>query len=143
MNESTRIQIECEPPHYIACECCGENITRLTRFVYQNHNAFAYYYGEIEPNKHSNFIKCLVVICEFDDNNEIIYKVGFPMMLWDNQDVVVTTLLNADEVAWQTIADVKILNRKNALVHHYKADVFRISDEILKQDKEIMNFFGE
>lgn len=143
MNENPLIEIECEPPHYMACECCGENITRLTRFVYQNHNAFAYYYGEIEPNKHSDFIKCLVVICEFDENDKIVHKIGFPIVLWDNQGVVATTLLDADETSWQNIPNVEILNRESALVHHYKADVFRISDNILEQDKEIMNFFGK
>lgn len=143
MSENLLMKIECEPPHYIACQCCGENITRLTRFVYKNHNAFAYYYGEIEPKKHNDFIKCLVVICEFDDNDEIVHKIGFPIVLWNNQGLIATTLLNADEIAWQNIANVEILNRESALVNPYKSDVFRISDEILEQDKEIMDFFGK
>lgn len=141
MNENPLIEIECEPPHYFACQCCGENIIRLTRFVYKNDNAFAYYYGEIQP--HNEYIKCLVVMCGFDDDGEINRKIGFPLMLWQNQDGVITTLLNADEIPWQDIANMEILSRESALIHHYKSDVFRISDEILKQDKEMMNFFGK
>lgn len=110
--------------------------------VYQDNHAFAYYYAHIEPHHH-DFVKCLVVICEFDDNDTICHKIGFPIVLWNNQGLIATTLLNADEIAWQNIANVEILNRESALAHHYKADVFRISDNILEQDKEIMNFFGK
>lgn len=140
MSES--LLIECEPPHQIVCECCQENIIRLTRFVYQDNHAFAYYYAHIEPHHH-DFVKCLVVICEFDATDEIIHKIGFPLVLWDNNGLIATTLLNADEIVWQNLADVAILNRENALMHPYQLDVFRISDEILEQDKEIMNFFGK
>lgn len=113
MNENS-LEIECEQPHYIACECCGENITRLTRFVYDNHDAFAYYYAHIEPINHQDFIKCLIVICEFDKNDEIIHKIGFPIVLWNNRGVVVTTLLNTDEILWKSIADVEMLDRDAA-----------------------------
>lgn len=88
-------------------------------------------------------MKCLVVICEFDTTDKIINKIGFPLVLWDNNGLIATTLLNADEIVWQNLADVAILNRENALMHPYQLDVFRISDEILEQDKEIMNFFGK
>ncbi|OOS05039.1 hypothetical protein SAMN02745664_10944 [Moraxella cuniculi DSM 21768] len=142
MSDDCLIEIECEEPHYITCVCCQENITRLTRFVYHNNDAFAYYYAEIQPNSHGQNIKCLIVMCEFDENNEMINRVGFPLMLWDNQDHIATTLLNADKVSWKNIKDVEILNRENSLNHHYKADVFRIADEILEQDKEIMDFFA-
>lgn len=125
------LQIECESPQCHTCERCGDDFVRLTRFVYKNHDVFAYYYAHIEPKSHQDFIKCLIVICEFDDDNEIIHKIGFPAVLWNNDGVIATTLLNADEIPWQDIADMEILNRESALIHHHKAEVFRICDEMM------------
>lgn len=137
---SQNFEIEFEKPHFISCECCGEKIIRLTRFVYQNNDAFAYYYAEIQPHLEEKRIKCLVVICEFE-GDEIVKKIGFPLGLWENENGYVVSLLNADEIPWQNIENVEIINREIALNHPYKSDVFKITDTIFETDKEIISFF--
>lgn len=133
--------IEFEEPNLIPCDCCGENIVRLTRFVYQNDDAFAYYYAEIQPHIQNKIVKCLVVICEFE-GDEIAKKIGFPLQLWEREQDFVVTLLNSDETPWSNIDDIEILNREQSLKHHYKNDIFRITDKILENDKEIKEFLN-
>lgn len=135
-----KLSIEFEEPYYIPCDCCGENIVRLTRFVYKGDDAFAYYYAEFQPHLQEKRVNCLVVICEFE-GDEISKKIGFPLVLWENEEGFITTLLNADETPWYPIDDVEFLDREQSLQHHYKSDIFRITDEILKSDREVINFF--
>lgn len=137
-----KLSIEFEDPHYISCYCCGEDIIRLTRFVYQGDDALAYYYAEIQPHTEEKKIIALVVICEFE-GDEISRKIGFPLGLWENEQGFITTLLNANETPWYPIDDVEFLDREQSLQHHYKPDVFRITDEILKSDSEIIDFFAK
>lgn len=137
-----KLSIEFEDPHYISCYCCGEDIIRLTRFVYQGDDALAYYYAEIQPHAEEKKIIALVVICEFE-GDEISRKIGFPLGLWENEQGFITTLLNANETPWYPIDDVEFLVREQSLQHHYKPDVFRITDEILKSDSEIIDFFAK
>jgi len=40
------IDIEFEKPTEELCECCGNTTVRLTRFVYQDSDAFAVYYAQ-------------------------------------------------------------------------------------------------
>lgn len=135
------IDIEFETPHEAICDCCGEKSVRLTRFVYQNNDAFAYYYAEILPHVQDKKIKALLVICEFE-GGEIIRKIGFPLGLWQNETGFAVSLLDADEVPWQNIDHVEILNRAQSLQHHYKSDVFKITDAVFAQDQEIIAFFN-
>lgn len=137
-----KLSIEFEDPHYIPCDCCGEDIIRLTRFVYQGDDALAYYYAEIQPHTEEKKIIALVVICEFE-GDEISRKIGFPLGLWENEQGFITTLLNANETPWYPIDDMEFLDREQSLQHHYKPDVFRITDEILKSDREVINFFAK
>ena len=39
------IEIEFEKPNYTTCKCCGNQVTWLTRFVYKDNEAIAFYYA--------------------------------------------------------------------------------------------------
>lgn len=137
------ITIEFEKPQFEKCNCCDAKITRLTRFVYQNNEAFAYYYAKIEDHSDPKVVECLVVLCEWDDNNEnIIKKTGFALTIWVKDDNFNVTLINKDECAWKNIPEVEILDREQSLNHPQKSDVFHIIDHIVIDDKEVIAYFG-
>lgn len=137
------ITIEFEKPQFEKCNCCDAKITRLTRFVYQNNEAFAYYYAKIEDHSDPKVVECLVVLCEWDDNNEnIIKKTGFALTIWVKDDNFNVTLINKDECAWKNIPEVEILDREQSLNHPQKSDVFHITDHIVVDDKEVIAYFG-
>lgn len=135
-----KLSIEFVEQHYIPCECCNENIIRLTRFVYQGEDALAYYYAEIPSHTQEKKVLLLLVICEFE-GDEISKRTCFSLGLWKNEQGFVATLLNANETPWYPIDDVEFLNREEALQHHYKSDIFRIIDEIWESDRDIIGFF--
>ena len=137
------ITIEFEKPQFEKCNCCDAKITRLTRFVYQNNEDFAYYYAKIEDHSDPKVVECLVVLCEWDDNNEnIIKKTGFALTIWVKDDNFNVTLINKDECAWKNIPEVEILDREQSLNHPQKSDVFHIIDHIVVDDKEVIAYFG-
>lgn len=137
------ITIEFEKPQFEKCNCCDAKITRLTRFVYQNNEAFAYYYAKIEDHSDPKVVECLVVLCEWDDNNEnIIKKTGFALTIWVKDDNFNVTLINKDECAWKNIPEVEILDREQSLNHPQKSDLFHITDHIVVDDKEVIAYFG-
>ena len=137
------ITIEFEKPQFEKCNCCDAKITRLTRFVYQDNEAFAYYYAKIEDHSDPKVVECLVVLCEWDDNNEnIIKKTGFALTIWVKDDNFNVTLINKDECAWKNIPEVEILDREQSLNHPQKSDVFHITDHIVVDDKEVIAYFG-
>ena len=137
------ITIEFEKSQFEKCNCYDAKITRLTRFVYQNNEAFAYYYAKIEDHSDPKVVECLVVLCEWDDNNEnIIKKTGFALTIWVKDDNFNVTLINKDECAWKNIPEVEILDREQSLNHPQKSDVFHITDHIVVDDKEVIAYFG-
>lgn len=137
------ITIEFEKPQFEKCNCCDAKITRLTRFVYQDNEAFAYYYAKIEDHSDPKVVECLVVLCEWDDNNEnIIKKTGFALTIWVKDDNFNVTLINKDECAWKNIPEVEILDREQSLNHPQKSDLFHITDHIVVDDKEVIAYFG-
>ncbi|GJQ07275.1 hypothetical protein CAPN010_14330 [Capnocytophaga cynodegmi] len=136
------ITIEFEAPKFEKCNCCNANITQLTRFVYQDNEAFAYYYAKFEDHNDPKVVECLVVLCEWDENNEeIIKKTGFPLKIWAKDDNYNITLTNKDECPWKNIPEVEILDREQSLNHLQKSDVFHITDHIVAEDMPIIRYF--
>ncbi|MFK8265367.1 hypothetical protein [Capnocytophaga cynodegmi] len=136
------ITIEFEAPKFEKCNCCNAKITQLTRFVYQDNEAFAYYYAKFEDHNDPKVVECLVVLCEWDENNEeIIKKTGFPLKIWAKDDNYNITLTDKDECPWKNIPEVEILDREQSLNHPQKSDVFHITDHIVAEDMPIIRYF--
>lgn len=136
------ITIEFESPEVERCSCCNEVITRLTRFVYQDHDAFAYYYALLEQHANPKVAMCLVVLLEWGEkNDEIIGKTGFPLRIWQGESGFNAMLLDASESPWKDIQNVQILNRNESLQHPQKSDVFHIVDHMVGEDQEIVAYF--
>lgn len=57
------IEIEFEKPNYTTCECCGNQVTWLTRFVYKDNEAIAFYYATFTEHAEKKEVKCLIGIC--------------------------------------------------------------------------------
>ena len=61
------IEIEFEKPNYTTCKCCGNRVTWLTRFVYKNNEAIAFYYATFTEHAEEKEVKCLIGICEWEN----------------------------------------------------------------------------
>lgn len=137
------LNIEFEAPDIQPCHCCGADVTRLTRFVYQDGDALAYYYALLEAHSQPRAAMLLVVMCEWNaEGDRIIRKTGFPLRMWEGADNFNFALLNKDECPWQDLPDVHILSRDASLPHPLKADVFHIADHMAAQDPALRDHFS-
>lgn len=137
------LSIEFEAPDTQSCSCCGQDVTRLTRFVYQGGDALAYYYALLEAHSQPRAAMLLVVMCEWSaEGDHIVRKTGFPLRMWEGTDNFNFALLNKDECPWQDLPDVHILSRDKSLPHPMKAEVFHIADHIMAEDQAVLNYFS-
>ncbi|MGX2950818.1 hypothetical protein ACWIUA_07965 [Ursidibacter sp. B-7004-1] len=139
------IRFEYEKPYKTRCDCCDKAITNLTRFVYEDRTALAYYYANLEEHFEDKFVDCLVVFCDFDEHNEIVNRTAFPIKIWQDVDNFYTSLRNKDESPWadlDKLDDIIILNRKESLVHPLKQKVFDISDQIVRIDLQVIEYLN-
>lgn len=137
------IKIEFNEPHYSTCECCENKVTWLTRFVYDDNQAFAYYHATFSHAEDGDkFVKGLIVICEWDDDNKAYSKaIGFPIVIFiDEDNKINVSLINQDEIPWTEVPKGVILNREDSLKHPYKETIFKITNHIVYEDQEIINF---
>lgn len=137
------IKIEFEEPNYSTCECCGNKVTWLTRFVYNDNDAFAFYYASFTEHSGVKEVKCMINICEWDapESEGYTKATGFPLLLWiDEKEQGNISLLDKTDVPWESILKGEILDREDALKSPYKEEIFHITNHIFWEDKEIMDF---
>ena len=80
------IEIEFEKPNYTTCECCGNQVTWLTRFVYKDNEAIAFYYATFTEHTEKKEVKCLIGICEWENPESEEYIIGKSKCLkWQNE----------------------------------------------------------
>jgi len=137
------INIEFEEPVEEICECCGNKTVRLTRFVYQNDDAFAVYYAQYTEAHEGKYINGLIGLGEWgDDEVGPEARLAFPFQIWSNDENFVVRLVDSEESPWSHVSFMgKILDREEALKHEWIKDVFHITDHMVTDDKEIVKYF--
>lgn len=136
------IEIELTEPNKSNCECCGGTTTNLTRFVYKDNDAFAIYYATFSDNHPDNAVVGIISIGGWSTDGIPPERVAFPFEIWQNEDNFNVGLTNADESPWKDIDILgKVLDREEALSHPWIDDVFHITDHIVVDDLEVVNFF--
>ena len=136
------IEIELTEPKKSTCECCGGTMTSLTRFVYKDGNAFAIYHATFSESHFESSLLGVISLGDWDSDEVSPNRVGFPFRLWQGEENFNVGITNQDECPWRDSKVIgRILDREEALAHHWINDVFHITDYITKDDVEIVNFF--
>lgn len=137
------IEIEFEEPKEERCECCGNTTTRLTRFVYQDGDAFAVYYVLFTEGHDDKVAYSLIGLGEWGEGGEPEMRTAFAVKIWVNKDGWVVTVTDKDESPWSHVEFLgKILDREKALQHPWIKDVYHITDHIVAEDKPVIAFFA-
>lgn len=137
------IEIEFEEPKLEPCECCGNTTTRLTRFVYQDGDAFAVYYVLFTDGHEDNVAYSLIGLGEWGEDGEPDMRTAFAVNIWDNDDNWAVTVTDKEESPWSHVQFLgKIVNREEALLHPWIKDVYHITDHIIAEDKPVIEFFA-
>jgi hypothetical protein len=139
---SRMIRIEFEPPHQTTCECCGAETTRLTRFVHEDHAAYAVYYAAY-GREHPDEVKAVVSVGKWGEGSTPSDRIAVPLTLWQNDSEHGVTVVDASDSPWNDVELLgRMLNREEALTHPRINDIFHITDHIFAEDPEIRAFFA-
>jgi hypothetical protein len=138
------LRIECEAPTQSVCECCKNTTIRLTRFVYQDDSAFAVYYVQFTAGHSEKRLSGIIGLGEWgDDDKGPEARLAFPFQVWREADNFVVGLVDRVDSHWSEVTFLgHILDRKEALAHEWIDDVFHITDHMLAEDQEVVNFFS-
>lgn len=139
------LRIEFEEPEKSVCDCCGNTTVRLTRFVYKDDDAFAVYYAAYTPEHSEKVVSGVVGIGEWgDDEIGPEARLAFPFEIRATDEQYQVGMVDAVDSPWSHITVLgKILDRDQALKHEWINEVFHITDHMVMEDKEIVDYFEE
>ncbi|RAR46643.1 hypothetical protein [Flavobacterium lacus] len=135
------IKIEFEEPNIETCECCEKESTKLTRFVYKDDDAFAIYYIKFTKDHEEKIATGIISIGDWGTDEEPKNRFSFPFRIWTNSENFQVGLIDKEESPWKQSLLGKILDRKDALNHPWISEVFHITDHIVVEDKEVVEYF--
>jgi len=135
------IKIEFEKPNIEACDCCGKETKKLTRFVYKDDDAFAIYYIKFTKDHEKKIATGIISIGDWETDEEPKNRFSFPFRIWTNSDNFQVGLIDKEDSPWKQSLLGKILDRKDSLKHPLISEVFHITDHIVVEDKEVVAYF--
>ncbi|WP_041741048.1 hypothetical protein [Collimonas fungivorans] len=138
------LRIEFEEPTESVCNCCQNAIVRLTRFVYKDDDAFAVYYAQYTHGHSEKRLIGIISLGEWgSDEVGAEARLAFPFQIWMNGDNFQVGLVDARDSPWSHVTFLgRILDRTEALAHEWINDVFHITDHMVEDDKEIVEYFS-
>jgi hypothetical protein len=135
------ISVEYEVPKVSSCDCCGGQTTRLTRFVYQDGDAYAVYYALFSDNHPERYVSLIVSIGEWANDAPPSGRIAVPLRLWATEDDFNVTMTDAAESPWRDVELLgRILDREEALAHPRIKEVFHITDHIVAEDMPVKEY---
>lgn len=138
------LRFEFEEPRRSSCQCCGEDTTSLTRFVYKDDDAFGVYYAQFTDGHAEKRLSGIIGLGEWgDDESGPEARLAFPFQIWLNGDNFQVGLVNAADSPWSHVTFLgRILDRSEALAHPWMKEVFHITDHMVLEDPEIVAHFS-
>ncbi|MCD0455453.1 hypothetical protein LPB85_08320 [Chryseobacterium sp. LC2016-27] len=136
------LEIEFEEPLSEICDCCGNTTVKLTRFVYENDNAFAIYYIRFTKDHDDKEVLGLVSLGDWGTDEISENRTSFLFKLWFDNENWNVSILDGEESPWNSEILGKILQRQEALKHPWIKDVFHITDHIVEEDQELIKYFN-
>lgn len=124
------------------CPCCSGRTTRLTRFVYSDGNPHAVYYASYSDRHPEKWISVLVSLGEWGEGSKPKDRVAVPLRIRSTAAEYQVSLVDATESPWHGTKFLgRILDRRQALKHPLKPEVFHITDHIVTDDPDVRAYF--
>jgi hypothetical protein len=126
------------------CECCGGITTTLTRFVYQDGDAWAIYYARFSDKHRDRGVSALVSIGEWADGSNPAERTAFALALSADSSEHKVRVIDASESPWKNAKVIgRILDRVEALAHPLIDEVFHITDHMVEDDAPVKEFLEQ
>jgi hypothetical protein len=138
------VEIEFEEPELSVCGCCGKTITRLTRFVTRDGDAYAVYYVEFTEGHDHRRADVMVGLGEWGDDTVVPEeaRVAFTFKIWLGEESYQVSMIDPDDSPWTTRFLGRRISRADALKHPALQEVFDLSDHIARCDKPLIGFLN-
>jgi hypothetical protein len=132
-----------EEPTSASCECCGGITTALTRFVYEDGNAYAIYYARFGVRHEPRVVEAVVSIGEWGEGSGPWDRIAFPLRVRATDREYQVTVVDADESPWQGVGLLgRMLDRAEALQHERLQEVFHLSDHMVRDDVPLRDYLN-
>ncbi len=136
------IEIEFNAPSTKTCDCCGQEVVSLTRYVHKDGNAFAVYFISFTRGHLPKVAHGIIGLGEWEDGTGPGDRLAFPFKIWTKGIHYQVGVVDAEESGWRhTTILGRILNRNEALQHSWIKEVFHITDHIVAEDKIVVDYF--
>jgi len=137
-----RIELD-EPESQSRCDCCGGVTTTLTRFVYQDEDAYAIYYARFSNNHPDEMMSLAVGLGDWDEAS-INQRTAFALQLRLIDDKFQVMVVDRELSPWNTTTVLgPMLDREDALKHSRIKEVFHITDHMVLDDPAIRAYFQQ
>ena len=138
------LTVEYEPENQSEpCDCCGGRTTSLTRFVYNDGDAYAVYYAKYSNNHPEHVVVATVSLGEWGEGSTPEQRVAFALELRANDNEYKVGLINAEFSPWQNAKTIgRTLNREEALAHPLVKEVFHVTDHMVSDDAPIREYLN-
>ena len=135
-------EIEVTDPRFSECDCCGKQLTNVTRFVTRDNQAWAIYYASFGESHPEKGVYLAIGIDDVGDTPEWIGRTAFALWLSASEDEYRTTVTDKDDSPWSGSKVLgRMLDREEALTHASIDEVFHLVDHIVKEDPAIKGLF--
>jgi hypothetical protein len=132
------LHIDQEPPQTSRCDCCGGVTTNLTRFVYQDGDAYAAYCAKFSNNHTDGIVSILVGFGEWGEGTAPENRVVCAAQIRIVQRQFQVMVVDADQSIWSTVTVMgQLLTRAEALSHPLLSELFALTDRIVHDDREV------
>ncbi|MEQ1639027.1 MAG: hypothetical protein ABL903_20385 [Methylococcales bacterium] len=138
------LSIEFEPPNQSEpCECCGGLTTSLTRFVYNDGDAYAVYYAKFSNNHPERVVVATISLGEWGEGSTPDQRVAFALELRVSETEFQVGLIDAQFSPWQNAKTIgRTLNRDEALTHPQVKEAFYVTDHMVTDDALIREYLN-
>ncbi|WP_019882253.1 MULTISPECIES: hypothetical protein [unclassified Methylophilus] len=138
------LNIEFEPENQSElCKCCGGLTTSLTRFVYNDDDAYAVYYAKFSNNHPERVVVATVSLGEWGEGSTPAQRVAFAFELRNSENEYQVGLIDAQFSPWHEAKTIgRTLNRDEALAHPLLKEAFHVTDHMVTDDEPIREYLN-
>jgi hypothetical protein len=138
------LTFEFAEPDRSRCDCCGGVTVSLTRFVYEDGDAYAIYYARFGEQHEPRVVDAVVSIGEWGEDAGPWDRLAFPLRLRAAESEYQVTVVDADESPWEGIDLLgRMLDREEALAHERLAEIFHVTDHMVLDDEAIREYLND
>lgn len=117
-------------------------MTKLVRYVLQDKNPFALYMANYVESHERKHVELIVGLGSWSEDSTPAERTAFTLQIWENGNEWAVSLTNAEESSWGHVTFLgQILSREAALQHSWVQDVYKITDRVLSEDRQIIEYF--